>query len=109
MTLRPLLLGLALVLAGGLSACGKTGELEQPAPLVGKQAQEDYQAKKAQEAAARAQAEAAARAARQNNTVFDQNAGPAQTAPFAPPIPGRTDPLGPPPVPGAGQNDNREP
>jgi hypothetical protein len=48
---------LALVLAGASSvgACGKVGNLDQPAPLYGAKAKADYQARKAAEAAAKAQ------------------------------------------------------
>lgn len=97
MTLRPFLLALAFTAAMGLAGCGKTGALEQPPPLYGAKAKADYEAKKTAQAAAKASEAEAARENEQNNTVFDQNAGPPPEAPFAPPIPGRTDPLGPAP------------
>ncbi|MBV8593366.1 MAG: hypothetical protein JOZ27_03580 [Caulobacteraceae bacterium] len=50
MTRNPTLFALAVVL--GLSACGKVGALEQPAPLYGDKAKADYQAAKAAKAAA---------------------------------------------------------
>jgi hypothetical protein len=40
-----------LTLAGALSGCGRQGVLEQPAPLFGAQAKEDYAARRAAEAA----------------------------------------------------------
>jgi hypothetical protein len=105
MTLRPLILIPALALAGGgLAACGKTGELERPAPMFGTQAKEDYEAQKTARAAAKAAEDARTRETLRNNTVFDPQSGPAPQAPFAPPLPGRTDPFGPPPVSGSGAN-----
>ena len=50
MNRTPLLLLGAATLA--LTACGKVGALEQPAPLYGEKAKADYQARKAAEAAA---------------------------------------------------------
>jgi predicted small lipoprotein YifL len=85
---------IALVFAGaGLAGCGKTGELEQPAPLFGAKAKADYDAKKRQEAAARA----AAASERRDSTVVtpdDAAQQPLTQAPYAPAIPGRTDPFG---------------
>jgi hypothetical protein len=104
MTLRPLILIPALALAATLGGCGKTGELEQPGPLYGAQAKQDYEAKKTARAAAKAAEEAQTRQNERDNTVFDPQAGPPPQAPYAPPLPGRTDPLGPPPVSGAGAN-----
>jgi hypothetical protein len=62
---RNLTLGLAslLVVAGGLSACGKQGVLDQPPPLFGSRARAEYEASKKAEAAA-----AERRAAQQNGT-----------------------------------------
>ena len=51
----PLLLSAAALLA--LTACGRVGALDQPAPLYGEKAKADYQARKAA-------AEAAAKSAR---------------------------------------------
>jgi hypothetical protein len=105
MTVRPLIMVLALsAVAGGLSACGKTGELERPAPMFGSQAKADYDKEKADAAAAKAH-DAETRRSEQGNTVFDPVDGPPTQAPYAPGIPGRTDPLGPAPqTPGAGSN-----
>lgn len=104
MTVRPLIIALTLtVAAGGLSACGKTGELERPAPLFGAQAKADYEQQKADAAAARAR-DAQARRNQQGNTVFDPVDGPPTQAPYAPSIPGRTDPLGPAPQTPGGSN-----
>ena len=44
--LRPLLLTALLLGATSLTACGKQGALERPAPLFGAQAKADYEAKK---------------------------------------------------------------
>lgn len=93
MTARPLTLAAILLAAAALAACGKTGELAQPAPLYGAQAKADYQAKQAADAAARAKA-AAARS-QQDNDLLDPSAPAPTEAPFAPPLTGRTDPLGP--------------
>jgi predicted small lipoprotein YifL len=38
---------LALVTATGLSACGRRGDLEQPAPLFGSRAKAEYEAQRA--------------------------------------------------------------
>jgi len=95
MTIRPLIAALTLTLAaGGLSACGKTGELERPAPLFGAQAKADYEQQKADAAAAKAR-DAQTRRNVQGNTVFDPVDRPPTQAPYAPDIPGRTDPFGP--------------
>ncbi len=106
MTVRTLIIALTLTLAaGGLSACGKTGDLERPAPLFGAQAKADYDQQKADAAAARAR-DAETRRNEQGNTVFDPVDRPPTQAPYAPDIPGRTDPLGPAPqTPGAGSNN----
>ena len=105
MTLRSLILIPAFALVGaGLSACGKTGELERPAPMFGAQAKQDYETQKAARAGAKAAEDAKTRESLRNNTVFDPQSGPAPQAPYAPPLPGRTDPSGPPPVSGSGAN-----
>jgi hypothetical protein len=44
-----------LIAALGLTACGKVGALDQPAPLYGEKAKAQYQAEQAAAAAARAQ------------------------------------------------------
>jgi predicted small lipoprotein YifL len=92
MTARPLALAL-LAAALALAGCGKTGSLEQPAPLFGAKAKADYDAKRAADAAARAR-DAETRRKQQDNTLLDPAAQPPTQAPYAPPLPGRTDPLG---------------
>jgi len=100
MTFRPLFLA-ALIATGGLvAACGKTGELEQPAPLYGAKAKADYDAKRAAAAAEKANA-AQIRRANPNGTPLDPTAQPPTQAPYASPLPGRTDPFGGPPVGGS--------
>jgi predicted small lipoprotein YifL len=79
-----------------LAGCGKLGELEQPAPMFGAQAKADYAAQHRAEDAARARAQAARQPSpEQNGNTPDPNALPLHEAPYAPPIPGRTDPNGP--------------
>lgn len=105
MTPRPLIIALAVACAFTLASCGKTGELERPAPLFGAQAKADYDAQKAEEAAAKAR-DVAARRRPHGDTVFDPVDRPATQAPYAPDIPGRTDPFGPgAPTSGAGSNN----
>jgi hypothetical protein len=100
MTARPQIarFGLAAALLAGLAlgACGKLGDLEQPAPLFGAKAKADYAARRHADEAARARAAAAKSApAEQNANTPDPSALPLHQAPWAPPIPGRTDPNGP--------------
>lgn len=60
----------AVILATGcaaLGACGRVGALEQPAPLYGQRAKEDYRATQAADAAAARRAEAA-----RGNAAADQ-------------------------------------
>jgi hypothetical protein len=86
----------ALLASMALSGCGKLGDLEQPAPLFGAKAKADYEAQHRARDAARARAQAARTPeAEQNGNTPDPNALPLHVAPFAPPIPGRTDPNGP--------------
>jgi hypothetical protein len=100
MTYRPLFLA-ALIGAGAvLAGCGKTGELEQPAPLYGAQAKADYDAKRAEAAAARAR-DTEARRNSPHGTPLDPTAQPPTQAPYYPPLPGRTDPFGGPPAGGS--------
>ncbi len=104
MTPRPLIAALALACTAALTGCGKTGELERPAPLFDAKAKADYDAQKAADAAAKAR-EAAARRNQRGDTVFDPIDQPPAQAPYAPAIPGRTDPLGPSPqTPGPGSS-----
>lgn len=100
MTARPQIarFGLAAALLASLllGACGKLGDLEQPAPLFGEKAKADYAAQHHAADAARARAAAAKAApAEQNADTPDPNALPLHQAPYAPPIPGRSDPDGP--------------
>jgi hypothetical protein len=87
MTARPLIIAV-LLSAAALSACGKTGELEQPAPLFGEHAKADYAAKKRADAAARAREAAAKKAQPRAPVVGDPTAGPMPNAPYSPSIPG---------------------
>ena len=95
-TVAPLLMAVLLAGAPLLSACGKTGQLEQPAPLFGEKAKADYDAKKRQEAEEKAAQE---RARRANNVPApdDTTAQPLTQAPYATPLPGVNDPFGHPP------------
>jgi hypothetical protein len=79
-----------------LSGCGKLGDLEQPAPMFGAQAKADYAERHRAADAARAREQAARTPEpEQNGNTPDPNALPLHEAPWAPPIPGRTDPNGP--------------
>lgn len=91
MTARPLILTLmlsgAVLSCAGLAGCGKTGLLEQPAPLFGAEAKANYAAQKKADADAKARA-AAARKAQSNAAVVDDPDGqPAPNGPYAPPNP----------------------
>ena len=88
MTSRPLIMMALLASATALSACGKTGELQQPAPLFGAEAKADYDAKQAAEAEARA-----ARRADPQPIPTDPTSQPLTQAPYSQTIPGA---LGPP-------------
>jgi predicted small lipoprotein YifL len=95
-------LAAALLASVSLAACGKLGELEQPAPLFGDKAKADYAAQHHAADAARARAAAAKSVpAEQNSNTADPSPLPLHQAPYAPPIPGRTDPNGPNGVPTA--------
>jgi len=85
---------LALVFAAstGLAACGKLGDLEQPAPLFGAKAKSDYEQHK--EEAARARARAASQPPPPNDEA-DSSAAPLTQAPYAPTLPGRNDTMPP--------------
>jgi hypothetical protein len=86
MTARPLIIALAL--AGvGLAGCGKTGLLEQPAPLFGAQAKADYAARKKTDADAKARTAAAKKAQSTAPIVDDPDGQPAPTGPYNPPNP----------------------
>ncbi len=96
MSLRPLFLAALVVAGGALSGCGKTGDLDQPAPLYGAQAKADYDAKRAEAAAAKAR-DAEIRRNNPDGTVLDPVSHPPTQAPYSTPLPGRTDPFGGPP------------
>jgi hypothetical protein len=87
-----------------LTGCGKIGELDQPAPLFGAQAKADYAAK--QQAATDAKARAAAKRS-ELPPAPNPDAEPLTQAPYAPSIPGRSDPLGPGPFQGPGTTSNQ--
>ncbi len=93
---RTLVLSAAVMIAAaGLSACGKVGELEQPAPLWGAQAKADYAKKKAeQEARNRAAAEQRNKPAlpSQPGAITDPANVPATT--HDAPLPSTNDPFG---------------
>jgi hypothetical protein len=87
---------IALVFAGSpLAGCGKTGLLEQPAPLYGAEAKAEYAQRKQQDAEAKARANAAKKAEPQAPIVDDPNTTPLTDAPLSTPLPDhRSDPLG---------------
>jgi predicted small lipoprotein YifL len=70
---------LAIAATAALTACGKQGELERPAPLAGAAAEQDYTAKRP--------------------VTPQENFDPASSnrSPRAAPIPGTNDPIGRPP------------
>lgn len=93
---RPLVFAAAVALAAaGLTACGKVGDLEQPAPLWGAQAKADYAKKKAeQEARDQAAAEQRNKPAlpSQPGAVLDPANVPSPVKQA--PLPGTNDPFG---------------
>jgi hypothetical protein len=109
MNARPLILGLAVsgaLLAGAsLSGCGKTGLLEQPAPMFGADAKANYEAQKQADADAKARA-AAAKKANANAPIVDDpdsrpfTNGPLPQAPGQPNNPFAAGPQGALPSPG---------
>jgi hypothetical protein len=100
-----LLLAAASLVAAGVAACGKQGDLDRPGPMWSAQSKADYAAQK------RAQADAASNAAASNRVIGPQNPAALPYTTTAPasvaPIPGeRTYPSGAPqegamPNPGA--------
>ena len=85
--------GLTVLFFGAvaLSGCGKTGELEQPAPMFGAKAKADYAAKKKAEAEQHAREDAARKAQPQPATVVeDPTNTPLTQAPYTPQIPNPT-------------------
>ena len=88
------------VLAGALilGACGKIETLEQPAPLYGAKAKADYQARKAAEAAAKAQNKDNGEPEVLPDVKYDPNADPGPERLL--PIPGTNPAPNGPPQPG---------
>ncbi|HEX4182704.1 MAG TPA: hypothetical protein VHY34_05560 [Caulobacteraceae bacterium] len=86
----PLTLAVGSILVGGaiLSGCGKTGQLEQPAPMFGEQAKAQYAADKKAQADATARRNAARKAQQTGPIVDDPDSQPAPTGPYNPPNPG---------------------
>jgi hypothetical protein len=87
-------IALVFVASVGLSACGKLGDLEQPAPLFGSKAKADYEAQH-QADAARARARAASEPPPPNDEATTSSEQPLTQAPYAPTIPGRNDTMPP--------------
>ncbi len=87
----------------GVSACGKLGDLEQPAPLFGARAKADYERQQQQHAAdaARARARAQSQLPPPNDEATPSSEQPLTQAPYAPTIPGRNDTMPPQGDPGA--------
>ena len=75
--------------AAGLSACGKTGLLDQPAPLFGAKSKADYEAQQKTQAEQRAAKKA------EPQPDVDPNGQPLTQAPYAAPIPGVSSPFTP--------------
>jgi len=88
-------LRIAMTLAAAtlaLAGCGKIGNLQQPAPLFGAQAQAAYAAQ--QQARADAAAARAAKRAETKEAPDDPSTRPLPQAPYGPQIQGRSDPFG---------------
>ena len=85
--LRIAVLAGAALLTASLAGCGKTGLLEQPAPLFGEKAKAQYAEQKKAEAAAHARANAARKAQTSGPIVDDPDSQPAPTGPYNPPNP----------------------
>jgi predicted small lipoprotein YifL len=67
------LTALAFVLAGlSLTGCGKAGPLQQPPPMFGDRAKADYEARRAADAAAKAEKQERQKAPVNGNAVADQ-------------------------------------
>ena len=115
MSARPLFLTLALTglaLSGvSLAGCGKTGLLEQPAPLFGSEAKAQYAAQKQAEADQKARANAVKKSQSTAPIVDDPDSQPAPTGPYNPPNPGHLgDPFAPGPqgsLPSPGTSPDR--
>ena len=99
-----------MVTVAALTACGGTGPLQQPPPLFGQKAKDDYNAQKAAQASAAANARAASNqnatgsAEREANAVDNdeplstrdiQDPDAKLTTPRDSPVPGAPNPLGP--------------
>jgi hypothetical protein len=93
MNARPLLIAFFFT-STALAGCGKTGLLEQPAPLYGAQAKAEYAQRRQQDADSKARANAAKKAEPQAPIVDDPNTTPLTDAPLSTPLPDhRSDPL----------------
>jgi hypothetical protein len=92
MSARPLTLALALAVTAlsglSLAGCGKTGLLEQPAPLFGAQAKAQYAAQKKADADQKARTSAAKKAQSTAPIVDDPDSQPLPNGPYNPPNPG---------------------
>jgi len=87
MSMRPLILTLALT-GIALGGCGKTGILEQPAPMFGAEAKAQYAQQKKDEADAKARANAVRKAQPNGSIVDDPDSQPLPNGPYTPPNPG---------------------
>jgi hypothetical protein len=92
MTARPALIALfaacAALTCATLAGCGKTGLLEQPAPMFGAEAKANYAAEKKADADAKARAAAAKKSQSTSPIVDDPDSQPAPNGPYTPPNPG---------------------
>jgi len=86
--LHVVLMAGAALLSTSLAGCGKTGLLEQPAPLFGEKAKAQYVEQKKEAAEARARADAARKAQQSGPIVDDPDSQPAPSGPYNPPNPG---------------------
>ena len=71
--------------SAGLAGCGKTGLLEQPAPMFGAEAKANYAEKRQEEAEAKARAAAVKKAEPSAQIVDDPNSRPLSQAPYGAP------------------------
>ncbi len=97
--IRPLPVMTAATAALMLAACGKVGTLDQPAPLYGAKAKAQYQARKAADAAAKAQKKDGGDPEVLPDVTYDPNADPSPQRYL--PIPGTNPAPNAPGPPGA--------
>ena len=90
-----LCLAAASLLAAGVAACGKQGDLDRPGPMWSAKSKADYAAQK------RAQADAASNAAAANQVIGPQNPA---VVPYT-----TTEPLSSAPIPGERTNPSGAP